>query len=57
MTPKYKLLCTHEDWHSLAKAVDKKGETTKVNREALDRLMKDHSRFIDYNKPSLEGDL
>lgn len=54
---KRKLLCTYDDWHSLAKAVDKKGATVKVDKAALDRLMKDHSAFIDYNKPSLEGDL
>ncbi len=54
---KRKIACTADDWFALANAVDKakKGETVKVNRGALDRLMGDHSLFIQYHRNELEG--
>ncbi len=49
------LRCTADDWYELAKEAGKKGETVKVNRGALDRLMGDHSLFIEYHRSDLQG--
>ena len=54
------LLCSYEDWDVLARAVDKAktdNGMVRVPRGALDRLMKDHSHFVNENKRDLTGDL
>lgn len=57
---KIKLECTHADWHELATAIDATREnsrTVKVDKGALDRLMKDHSKMVDVKKNELIGDV
>lgn len=55
---KIKLECSHDDWHGLASAIDATREsstTVKVDKGALDRLMRDHSKMVDMKKGELIG--
>ena len=51
-----KLQCTDSDWHSLAVEIDKAREgthTVRVDKGALDRLMKDHSNLLYYHREEI----
>lgn len=52
-----KLHCTDSDWHSLAVEIDKAREgsqTIRVDKGALDRLMKDYSNLLHYHRKELQ---
>jgi len=54
MTPK--LQCTDQDWHMLALEIDKARDgshTIRVDKGALDRLMKDHSNLLHYHREEI----
>lgn len=55
---KLKLECSHEDFHSVTKAIDQtrdSAETVKVPRAALSALLRDHGKLITEFKNELEG--
>ena len=55
MTPKLK--CSDSDWHTLALEIDKAREgtqTIRVDKGALDRLMKDHSSLLHYHRKEMQ---
>lgn len=57
---KIKLECTYDDWHGLSVAIDRARDGTKlisVDKDALARLMADHSQFINMKKGELVGDV
>jgi len=58
MTKKTTLECSHDQLHALHVAVDKarKGSTTiRVDRAALDALLKDQLKLINLHKHELDG--